>query len=151
MNLKLTEAEERLATLLWRVAPLPSPELVKIAECEIGWSKSTIYTILKKLCDKGVVENKNAHVSVLISGLKYRTQTTLDFLEKTYRDHPKELAAMICDLYTFAIDLAMHEFGEEYAIRERKMNEWLYGGSFDVSYSQQADADEFLIGRNIEE
>lgn len=63
----LTEAEEKLAVLLWRNAPLSSPDLVALAAREMGWKKSTTYTVLKKLCDKGVFKNENANVSVVLT------------------------------------------------------------------------------------
>ena len=66
-SLALTEAEERLAVLIWREAPLTSPELVAFAHQEMGWKKSTTYTVLKKLCDKGVFKNEHANVSVLLN------------------------------------------------------------------------------------
>ena len=66
-NLMLTPAEEKLARLIWRKAPLSSPELVLLADWELDWKKSTTYTILKKLCDKGVFKNQNAQVSVVLT------------------------------------------------------------------------------------
>ena len=53
-SISLTEAEEKLASLIWRNAPISSPGLVSIAARELNWKKSTTYTVLKKLCDKGV-------------------------------------------------------------------------------------------------
>ena len=66
-NIFLTEAEEKLANLIWREENLTSPELVTLANQELGWKKSTTYTILKKLCDKDVVKNENARVSVILT------------------------------------------------------------------------------------
>ncbi|MCL2496959.1 MAG: BlaI/MecI/CopY family transcriptional regulator [Clostridiales bacterium] len=66
-NINLTAAEEKLAALIWREAPLTSPELVAFAEREMDWKKSTTYTVLKKLCDKGVFKNEKANVSVVLS------------------------------------------------------------------------------------
>ena len=66
-GINLTDAEEKLASLIWREAPLTSPELVAIADKEMGWKKSTTYTVLKKLCDKGVFKNVNAYVTVALT------------------------------------------------------------------------------------
>ena len=66
-NINLTEAEEKLAALIWRDAPLTSPDLVARAKREMDWKKSTTYTVLKKLCDKGVFKNENAKVSVVLT------------------------------------------------------------------------------------
>lgn len=66
-DITLTAAEEKLAALIWRTAPLASPDLVALAEREMDWKKSTTYTVLKKLCDKGVFKNENANVSVVLT------------------------------------------------------------------------------------
>jgi predicted transcriptional regulator len=66
-NINLTEAEGKLAELIWRNAPLTSPDLVALTDKEMGWKKSTTYTVLKKLCDKGVFKNEKAYVSVLLT------------------------------------------------------------------------------------
>lgn len=66
-NIYLTEAEEKLASLIWSNAPLTSPDLVALASRELDWKKSTTYTVLKKLCDKGLFKNENANVSVLLT------------------------------------------------------------------------------------
>ena len=47
---RLGAIETRFAELIWANAPLSSPELVKLCEAELGWKKSTTYTVLKKLC-----------------------------------------------------------------------------------------------------
>ncbi len=51
-NIILTEAEKRLVGLIWRVAPITSPELVALTDKEMAWKKSTTYTVLKKLCEQ---------------------------------------------------------------------------------------------------
>lgn len=66
-KINLTEAEERLANIIWRNAPLASPDLVALAATELSWKKSTTYTVLKKLCHKGVFKNENAQVTVLLT------------------------------------------------------------------------------------
>jgi predicted transcriptional regulator len=66
-NIILTEAEEKLAELIWSAAPLSSPDLVALTEGEMAWKKSTTYTVLKKLCDKGVFKNERANVSVILT------------------------------------------------------------------------------------
>ncbi len=60
---KLAEAEERFAQIIWDNEPITSPELVKLCEKEMKWKKSTTYTVLKKLCDRGIFCNENALVT----------------------------------------------------------------------------------------
>lgn len=64
---KLAEAEERFAGIIWANEPIASPELVKLCEKEMNWKKSTTYTVLKKLCQKGIFQNENAIVSAKLS------------------------------------------------------------------------------------
>lgn len=59
--------ESRFADLIWENEPLSSAELAKLAEEKIGWKKSTTYTVLKRLCDKGIFQNLKGTVSSLIS------------------------------------------------------------------------------------
>ena len=80
----LTDAEEKLAALIWRDAPLTSPELVAIAEREMDWKKSTTYTVLKKLCDKGVFKNENANVSVVLTKDEQIARQSRRYVEDTF-------------------------------------------------------------------
>ena len=66
-HLDLTRSEERLATIIWRDAPLSSPALAALALQELDWKKSTTYTVLKKLCEKGVFRNEYAKISVALT------------------------------------------------------------------------------------
>ena len=83
-NINLTPAEEKLAELIWREAPLLSPELVAIADREMDWKKSTTYTVLKKLCDKGVFKNENTKVSVVLSHDELIARQSQYFVEDTF-------------------------------------------------------------------
>jgi predicted transcriptional regulator len=83
-NIKLTGAEEKLAALIWRDAPLTSPELVALAEREMDWKKSTTYTVLKKLCDKGVFKNENANVSVVLTRDEQIARQSRRYIEDTF-------------------------------------------------------------------
>jgi predicted transcriptional regulator len=83
-NINLTAAEEKLAALIWRDAPLTSPDLVATAEREMDWKKSTTYTVLKKLCDKGVFKNDNANVSVLLTREEQTARESRRYVEDTF-------------------------------------------------------------------
>lgn len=65
-ELMLFESEKRLMEIIWQESPVESGRLVKLAKENIDWNKSTTYTILKKLINKGFVKNENSIVSVLI-------------------------------------------------------------------------------------
>ena len=83
-SITLYAAEEKLAALIWREAPLTSPELVAFAEKELDWKKSTTYTVLKKLCDKGVFKNENANVSVVLTQDELIAHQSRYFVEDTF-------------------------------------------------------------------
>ena len=65
-NLRLAEGEYRFACIVWDNEPLPSGKLVELSLAQLGWKKSTTYTVLKKLVDRGVLRNENAVVSAVI-------------------------------------------------------------------------------------
>ena len=70
-TIHLTEAENNLMQIIWEGEPIPSGELVKRAGELLEWKKSTTYTILKKLEEKGLVENQNAVVTGRMSRQEY--------------------------------------------------------------------------------
>ena len=80
----LTAAEEKLAEIVWREAPIGSMELVAIALRELDWKKSTTFTVLRKLVDKGVIRNENAVVSVLLTRRELLTQAARGYIEETF-------------------------------------------------------------------
>ncbi len=93
---KLSESEEKFAELVWQNEPIGSGELVKLCEKEMNWKKSTTYTVLKKLCEKGIFQNKNAVVSSLITKDGYYAKQSLRFVEDTFGGSlPKFLTAFI--------------------------------------------------------
>ena len=93
---KLTESEEKFADLIWKKEPIGSGELVKICEKEMNWKKSTTYTVLKKLCEKGIFQNKDTVVSSLISRNEYYANQSIRFVEDTFGGSlPKFLTSFI--------------------------------------------------------
>ena len=65
-NPALTLADHRLLDLVWQGEPVPSPELCRRAEKALGWKRTTTYTVIKRLCDKGYLKNENAVVTALV-------------------------------------------------------------------------------------
>ena len=93
---KLTESEEKFAELIWANEPIGSGDLVKLCEIEMNWKKSTTYTVLKKLCEKGIFKNENAVVSSLVSKDDYYSKQSIRFVEDTFGGSlPKFLTAFI--------------------------------------------------------
>ena len=83
-NIILFAAEEKLAAIIWREAPLTSPELVALAEKELDWKKSTTYTVLRKLCEKGVFKNENANVTVILTQDELIAHQSRRYVEDTF-------------------------------------------------------------------
>jgi BlaI family penicillinase repressor len=93
---KLTESEEKFAELIWQNEPIGSGELVRLCEKEMNWKKSTTYTVLKKLCEKGIFQNENAVVSSVITKDEYYAKQSIRFVEDTFGGSlPKFLTAFI--------------------------------------------------------
>ena len=80
----LGEMEMRFAELIWENEPLGSGELVKLCADALGWKKSTTYTVLKKLCDKGFFRNEGGTVSSLISEKEMRSRDSREFVENSF-------------------------------------------------------------------
>ena len=94
----ITEAEDKLACIIWREAPLTSPELVTLAERELNWKKSTTYTMLRRLCNKGIFANVNANVSILLTRDEQNIRQSRRVIEDLYGGSlPKLVAAFIGD------------------------------------------------------
>ncbi len=81
---KLAPIETIFANLIWSHEPISSGELVKLCEKELGWKKSTTYTILKRLCNRGIFQNQHSIVTSLISHQDYLALQSQNFVEETF-------------------------------------------------------------------
>lgn len=80
----LGAAESRFADIIWKNEPLTSSKLSKLSEREIGWKKTTSFTVLKRLCDKGLFQNIKGTVSSLISREDYYSMQSERFVEDNF-------------------------------------------------------------------
>ena len=83
-NIELGEVQLCFAEIVWKNAPIASGELVKICAKELNWKKPTTYTVLRKLCEKGLFENVNGTVEVRVSKEEYYSTKTEHFLNETF-------------------------------------------------------------------
>ena len=91
---RLAEGEAKFAKLIWQKEPISSPELVKLCEKEFGWKKSTTYTVLKKLCERGIFQNEKAVVTSLLSEEEFYSYKSRKFVEESFGGSiPKFLTA----------------------------------------------------------
>lgn len=93
---RLYDAEYKFVSLIWDSEPVNSTELARLSLQELGWKKSTTYTVLKKLCDRGVVENRNAVVTALVKREEVQRYESQAVMEKAFDGSlPKFLTAFL--------------------------------------------------------
>lgn len=83
-DLRLGIVESRFADIIWNHEPLSSRELVALCEKELDWKKSTTYTVLKRLCDKGLFRNEGGMVSSRMTKEEYTSAQSEKFVEDTF-------------------------------------------------------------------
>lgn len=83
-NLNLGEMETRFAELIWANAPIASGELVKLCERELEWKKSTTYTMLRRLVQKGIFDNVDSIVTVRMSREEFAARRSECFVEENF-------------------------------------------------------------------
>jgi len=81
---KLTHAENKLAELLWRCEPIASMELIQVALKEFGWKKSTTFSVLKVLINKGVAQNLKSTVTMLCTKEQFITAQNRRYIDATF-------------------------------------------------------------------
>ncbi|WP_026527366.1 BlaI/MecI/CopY family transcriptional regulator [Butyrivibrio sp. VCD2006] len=84
MAVELGDVQMQFAKLIWEKEPVGSGELVKLCADEFGWKKSTTYTVLKKLCEKGLFQNVDGVVTSMISEEEFYTRKSEEFVEETF-------------------------------------------------------------------
>ena len=81
---RLGPVEARFADLIWQHAPLSSGELVKLCAQELEWKKSTTYTVLKKLCERGIFRNEGGLVTPVLSRQDFYAKQSQRFVEDNF-------------------------------------------------------------------
>lgn len=95
---KIFESEYQFLLILWEHEPVKSPELVQLCNEKLGWKKSTTYTVIRKLSEKGFVKSENTVVESLVSKAEADRQAGDELLERTTNGNvPAFLAAFLKD------------------------------------------------------
>ena len=81
---RLCESDYRLMSVIWDNEPVTSTALVALCREELGWKKSTTYTMLKKLGEKNLVQNESAVVTALIPREAVQAAESKTFVEQTF-------------------------------------------------------------------
>ena len=91
---KLGAVESRFADIIWTNEPLHSRELVKLCEAELSWKKPTTYTVLRRLCERGIFQNEGGLVTSVISREEFYAMQSERFVEENFSGNlPSFLAA----------------------------------------------------------
>ena len=81
---KIFESEYRFCLILWEHEPVNSTRLVEICKQQLGWSKATTYTVIRRLAERGILKNENATVSALVSKQQAQTSRLEEMVEETF-------------------------------------------------------------------
>lgn len=115
---KLGEIEMKFADIIWKNEPLSSGALVKLCEKELEWKKSTTYTILRRVCERGLFKNEDGMVTSCVSKEEFLSNKTEQFVEETFAGSlPSFVAA-----FTNQRKLSDEEIRELQLIIERNRN-----------------------------
>lgn len=93
-EIKLGAIESRFADIIWNNEPLRPKELEALAEAELGWKRTTTLTILKRLCERGIFQNKERIITSLMSRVEFYALQSEKFVNDTFEGSlPAFLAA----------------------------------------------------------
>lgn len=84
LEMKLGMVESRFADIVWQNAPLSTKKLVELCKAELDWARTTTYTVLKKLCDKGIFKTENSTVTVLIAKDEFYAIQSEQFVDDAF-------------------------------------------------------------------
>ena len=84
-DMKLGAIETRFAEIIWANAPLTTNQLIKLCAEELEWKRTTTYTVLKKLCEKGIFKTENSLVTTVISKQEFEGMQSEQFVEETFK------------------------------------------------------------------
>ena len=91
---KLGPVEASFAAIIWDNEPLTSAELVKLCQEKLRWKKSTTYTVLRRLCQRGLFQNENGTVTSLVGREDFAARQSREFVDEAFGGSlPKFLAA----------------------------------------------------------
>lgn len=99
---RLGEVEMKFASLIWQNEPVQSGELAKLSEKELGWKKSTTYTVLKRLCERGIFQNEKGTVTSRISHKEFQAKQSEKFVAETFQGSLPGFVAAFCSQNTLS-------------------------------------------------
>ena len=85
IDTKLGPIETRFAEIIWANEPLSTNQLTRLCLEQLEWKRTTTYTVLKKLCDKGLFRAENSIVTALVSKAEFEGMQSEQFVDETFR------------------------------------------------------------------
>ena len=76
--------ESKFADIIWRTAPVTSSQLVKLGEAEMGWKRTTVHTVLRRLCDKGLFRNDGGVVTARITRDEFYARQSRQYVADSF-------------------------------------------------------------------
>lgn len=83
-EMQMGEIETRFAEIIWENEPMTTGELIRISEQKLGWKRTTTYTVLKRLCEKGIFRMENSIVTSCISRNEFYALQSEKFVRETF-------------------------------------------------------------------
>ena len=84
MTPKIFESEYRFCLILWEHEPFKSTDLMKLCKQKLEWSKTTTYTVIKRLSERGVIKNENAIVTSIVSKEEAQQSELEELMDKKF-------------------------------------------------------------------
>lgn len=94
---KLCDSEYKFMNIVWESSPVNSGVLVKLCSEKLGWKKSTTYTVIKRLCERGFIKNEKAVITNIIPMEKVQLEETEYFVDRTFNGSISRLVSAFLD------------------------------------------------------
>ena len=82
---KIHESEYRFCLIMWDHEPITASELVKLCQEQLGWKRTTTYTVIKRLCERGVLKNENGTITALVSKEEAQAREISELVEEKFQ------------------------------------------------------------------
>ena len=82
---KIHESEYRFCLILWEHEPITATELAKLSLAQLGWKRTTTYTVIKRLCERGVLKNEEGTVTALVSKEAAQAREINELVEEKFQ------------------------------------------------------------------
>ncbi|MBO7275610.1 MAG: BlaI/MecI/CopY family transcriptional regulator [Clostridia bacterium] len=82
---KIHESEYRFCLVLWEHEPVAASQLVKLCQEELGWKRTTTYTVIKRLSERGVLKNDNGNITSIVSREQAQSYEIIELVDKKFQ------------------------------------------------------------------